>query len=82
MIATIHVGRQENSVCNTEDWGNCNWPFLTCKQCCRALIGWALTDFEGSVRGSELVVLPEGDPPSSFNPISKNSLSNCIGLWN
>ena len=22
MIATIHVGRQENSVCNTEDWGN------------------------------------------------------------
>lgn len=22
MIATIHVGRQENSVCNTEDWGD------------------------------------------------------------
>lgn len=29
MIATIHVERQENSVCNTEDWRDFNWPFLT-----------------------------------------------------
>lgn len=28
MIATIHVGRQENSVCTIEDWGDFNWPCL------------------------------------------------------
>lgn len=27
MIATIHVGRQENSVCNTEYWGDLTGRF-------------------------------------------------------
>lgn len=50
VIATIHVGRQENSVCNTEDWGD-----LTGHSSHFQLIGWALTESKGGVRRSELV---------------------------
>lgn len=31
MIATIHVARQENSVCNTEVWGDFSCAFLAQK---------------------------------------------------
>lgn len=82
MIATIHVGRQENSVCNTEDWGDLNWPFHTWNHCCRALIGWALTDFEGGVRWSELAPCFQRVSLPSFNLLSKTEISNCLGLWN
>lgn len=81
MIATIHVGRQENSVCSTEDWGDFNWPFLTWNHCCRAPIGWASTDSEGGARWSELAQCFQRVSPSSFSLKGKTSVSNCIGLW-
>ncbi|XP_077703222.1 uncharacterized protein LOC144283253 isoform X2 [Canis aureus] len=62
---------------SSRSWGN---PGGRAYRLLRALIRWALTDFEGGVRWSELAQCFQRVSPSSFS-LLKSSLATAILEW-